>query len=185
MSSISSELTRARLDDHDRPLPARLKRGGRPEHDLRASKLFTALWGVVAVGFATFASLLDNLIEAVNILGSIFYGTVLGIFLVAFFMPRVSATPVLIAALIAQATVLVLFFTSRPRLPLVQRRWQRHRCHARALIRASAPQAGCSPRLTAASRPAATRSGEPSTSTPRAPARPLSSGSALSLLEPR
>ena len=70
------------------------------------------LWGLVAVGFASFASLLDNLIEAVNILGSIFYGTMLGLFVVAFFLKRVTATPVLIAALLAQATVLTLFFAS-------------------------------------------------------------------------
>jgi solute:Na+ symporter, SSS family len=70
------------------------------------------LWGGVAVSFATFASLLDNLIQAVNILGSIFYGTLLGLFVVAFFLRRVTATPVLIAALIAQATVIALFFAS-------------------------------------------------------------------------
>jgi solute:Na+ symporter, SSS family len=82
------------------------------EHDLWASRLFTTLWGLVAVAFATFASLLDNLIEAVNILGSIFYGTVLGIFLVAFFVRKVTSGPVLLAGLIAQASVLVLFFSS-------------------------------------------------------------------------
>jgi Na+/proline symporter len=83
-----------------------------PERDVLISKLFTGLWGLVAVGFASFASLLDNMIEAVNILGSIFYGTVLGIFLVAFFVRRVQATAVLIAALVAQATVITLFFAT-------------------------------------------------------------------------
>jgi len=82
------------------------------ERDVLISKLFTGLWGCVAVGFAGFASLLDNLIEAVNILGSIFYGTVLGIFLVGFFVRHVQATPVLIAALIAQATVIALYFST-------------------------------------------------------------------------
>jgi hypothetical protein len=81
-------------------------------HDLVASKLFTVLWGAVAVGFATFASLFDNLIEAVNILGSIFYGTVLGLFVVAFFVPRVTATPVLVGAFVAQTVVIGLFFAS-------------------------------------------------------------------------
>ncbi len=80
--------------------------------DLLVSKLFTVLWGAVAVGFASFASLFDNLIEAVNILGSIFYGTILGIFLVAFLLPRVTATPVLVAALVAEAIVTGLFFGS-------------------------------------------------------------------------
>jgi Na+/proline symporter len=80
--------------------------------DLRLSKLFTVVWGFAAIGFATFASLVDNLIQAVNILGSIFYGTLLGLFVVAFFLRRVTATPVLIAALIAQTVVVVLFFSS-------------------------------------------------------------------------
>ena len=81
-------------------------------HALMASKIFTAMWGLVALAFASFASLLDNLIEAVNILGSIFYGTVLGLFLVAFFLRRVSSTAVLIGAAVAQTTVVAMFFTS-------------------------------------------------------------------------
>lgn len=80
--------------------------------ELFASKAFTVFWGFVAIGFASFASLVDNLIEAVNILGSIFYGTVLGLFVVAFFVKRVTAGPVLLAALIAQAAIVGLFFTS-------------------------------------------------------------------------
>jgi Na+/proline symporter len=112
MSSTASELSAlgstSTVDLYRRVL----RRESTPRHDLIASKLFTVLWGLIAVAFASFASLLDNLIEAVNILGSIFYGTVLGLFLVAFFFKRVTATPVLIAALIAQATVIVLFFAS-------------------------------------------------------------------------
>ncbi len=113
MSSIAAELTAlgstTTIDFYKR---LRGERGDSARHDLVASKLFTALWGLVAVGFAAFASLLDNLIEAVNILGSIFYGTVLGLFVVAFFVAWVSATPVLIAALVAQTLVIALFFTS-------------------------------------------------------------------------
>ncbi len=70
------------------------------------------LWGAVAVSFAAFAALLDNLIQAVNILGSIFYGTMLGLFVVAFFVASVTATPVLVGALVAQALVVGLFLTS-------------------------------------------------------------------------
>jgi Na+/proline symporter len=114
MSSTASELaalgSTTTLDLYRRM--RKPKRAPTPEEDLRVSKLFTALWGFVAVCFASFASLLDNLIEAVNILGSIFYGTVLGLFLVAFFVRHVAATPVLIAALIAQASVIALFLTS-------------------------------------------------------------------------
>jgi Na+/proline symporter len=112
MSSIASELTAlgstTTLDLYQRVL-------NRPVEEVRGlwiSKLFTALWGVLAVGFASFAALIDNLIEAVNILGSLFYGTLLGMFLVGFFVKRVSATPVLIAALLAEAVVMGLFFGS-------------------------------------------------------------------------
>jgi len=86
----------------------------RPKADdgdsLKASKWFTALWGAVAIGFALFANLVENLIEAVNILGSIFYGVVLGIFLIAFFVKWVHGTAVFWAALIAQTLVIGLFF---------------------------------------------------------------------------
>jgi len=113
MSSTSSELaalgSTTTLDLYRR---IRKQTPAAGERDVLISKLFTALWGLVAVGFAGFASLLDNLIEAVNILGSIFYGTVLGIFLVAFFVRHVQATAVLIAALVAQASVIALFFTT-------------------------------------------------------------------------
>lgn len=88
----------------------------RPEvtdaHMLRMSKLFTMMWGGVAVTFATWASLLDNLIEAVNILGSIFYGPILGIFLSAFLIRRATGTPVLVGAALGQALVIGLYFTS-------------------------------------------------------------------------
>lgn len=76
---------------------------------LRASRFFTVGWGVVAVAFAGFASLLDNLIQAVNILGSLFYGTILGIFLVAFFLPRVQARAAFAAALVSQGCILALY----------------------------------------------------------------------------
>ncbi len=112
MSATSSELaalgSTTTVDFFKRLRP----RPRTPRQDLVASKLFTAAWGVIAIGFANVAGLIDNLIQAVNILGSIFYGTLLGLFAVAFFVKRVSGTPVLIAAAVAQATVLVLFFTS-------------------------------------------------------------------------
>ncbi|MCP3166810.1 sodium:solute symporter [Myxococcus qinghaiensis] len=112
MSSIASELNAlgatTTVDFYRRVF--------RPEasdrHVLIASKLFTVFWGLVAVGFASFASLLDNLIQAVNILGSIFYGTVLGIFLVAFFLKHVRGHAVFTAAVISQVTVIGLFMLS-------------------------------------------------------------------------
>src|SRR5208282_4645676 len=80
-------------------------------HYVVASKCFTAFWGLVAIGFALFAHLAENLIQATNILGSIFYGVVLGLFLVAFFLPRIRGTPVFWAALAAQGLVFGLYFS--------------------------------------------------------------------------
>ncbi|WP_375759896.1 sodium:solute symporter [Corallococcus exercitus] len=112
MSSIASELTAlgttTTVDFYRRVFQP----GASDRHVLVASKLFTVFWGLVAVAFATFASLLDNLIQAINILGSIFYGTVLGIFLVAFFVKHVRGHAVFAAAVLSQATVIALFFLS-------------------------------------------------------------------------
>ena len=79
-------------------------------HYLNSSKVFTFFWGVLAIMFALFAHLLENLIEAVNILGSIFYGTILGIFLTAFFLKRAKPISVFIGGIIAQFVVVALFF---------------------------------------------------------------------------
>ncbi|MEJ2054230.1 MAG: sodium:solute symporter [Calditrichaceae bacterium] len=79
-------------------------------HYLIASKLATIFWGFYAIGFALFANRLGSLIEAVNILGSLFYGTILGIFLVAFFIKHVKGTPTFIAAVFAEVIVLLCFF---------------------------------------------------------------------------
>ncbi len=86
----------------------RLPSGDR--HDVRVSRWFTAGWGVIALSFALLARFAENLIEAVNILGSIFYGVVLGMFLVAFFLKRVGGTALFWSALLAQILVLVGFF---------------------------------------------------------------------------
>ena len=79
-------------------------------HYLIVSKGFTLLWGLLAIGFAIFAHLAENLIEAVNILGSVFYGTVLGIFLTAFFLKKVKGNAVFWSAVIAQSVVIALHF---------------------------------------------------------------------------
>jgi hypothetical protein len=70
------------------------------------------LWIAFAVGFAEYAARLGSLIEAVNILGSLFYGTILGIFLAAFFAPRLRATPVFVAAIISEFLVFALWLTT-------------------------------------------------------------------------
>jgi SSS family solute:Na+ symporter len=69
---------------------------------LSASRWATVAWGVFCVIVALYASKLGNLIEAVNILGSLFYGTILGIFLVAFYMKKISGTAVFYAAVITE-----------------------------------------------------------------------------------
>jgi Na+/proline symporter len=73
---------------------------------LRVARLATAGWGIVAVGFAGFASLLDNLIQAVNVVGSLFYGPMLGVFLVGFFLRRVRGNAAFVATLLGEAAVL-------------------------------------------------------------------------------
>ncbi len=82
-------------------------------HYLFVAKLCTAFWGILAMLFAAFAALLDNLIQAVNILGSIFYGPMLGVFLVGFFLRRVSGTAVFAALIIAQLAVIATFLFSQ------------------------------------------------------------------------
>ncbi len=73
---------------------------------LRVARLATAGWGIVAVGFAGFAALLDNLIQAVNVVGSLFYGPMLGVFLVGFFLRRVRGNAAFVATLLGEAAVL-------------------------------------------------------------------------------
>lgn len=109
MSSTASELNALAsttvIDIYKRSV----KQNGSDKHYLNASRLFTIGWGLIAITFATFASLLDNLIQAVNIIGSIFYGTILGIFLVAFYFKYVRGHAVFFAALVAEAIVLYCF----------------------------------------------------------------------------
>jgi solute:Na+ symporter, SSS family len=77
--------------------------------DVLVSKGATVFWGLFAIGFAEYASRLGSLIEAVNILGSLVYGTILGIFLVAFYLKRVRGTAVFAAALVSEAAVVACF----------------------------------------------------------------------------
>ena len=86
-----------------------LRKDATDAHYVRAARWFTAGWGVLAVLFAAFASMLDNLIQAVNILGSLFYGTVLGIFLVAFSARQIRGSAVFLAAIAAEALVVGVF----------------------------------------------------------------------------
>ena len=88
-----------------------LKREASDAHYIIASKWFTLLWGLVALAFALLANLVENLIQAVNIVGSVFYGVVLALFMVAFFLKWVGGTAIFWAALVAQALVFILYFS--------------------------------------------------------------------------
>ena len=74
------------------------------------SKWLTLGWGILAIIFALSAQLVENLIEAVNILGSVFYGTILGVFLTAFFLKKVGSRAVLTGIVVGQLTVFILFY---------------------------------------------------------------------------
>ena len=78
-------------------------------HYLRAGQGFTLMWGLIAILFASIGTLFENLIQFVNIVGSIFYGTVLGIFLVAFYFKSIGGRAVFTAAVMSQITVIVVF----------------------------------------------------------------------------
>ena len=79
------------------------------EEKVKASRYFTFLWGIIAIIVACIANLAENLIQLVNIIGSIFYGNVLGVFLIAFFFKYIKGNAVFIAALITQVIVIGLF----------------------------------------------------------------------------
>ncbi|MGB0806788.1 MAG: sodium:solute symporter family transporter, partial [Salibacteraceae bacterium] len=110
MSSTSSELNAlasTTLVDYYKRL---FKKEGSDAHYVSASKWLTVAWGVLAIFIALSAHLFENLIQLVNILGSLFYGTILGIFLVAFFLKFVKQNALLVGAFTGQALVLTLHF---------------------------------------------------------------------------
>jgi Na+/proline symporter len=80
------------------------------QHYVNATKFFTLLWGLVAILFASIGTLFENLIQLVNIIGSIFYGTVLGIFLVGFYIKYVQAKAVFCSAVISQTTIFFIYY---------------------------------------------------------------------------
>jgi Na+/proline symporter len=93
------------------------KRSASERHYLAASKTATVFWGIYAIAFAQFANHLGSLIEAVNVMGSLFYGTILGMFLIAFYFRKIGGNATFIAAVVAELTVLACyFFTAIPYL---------------------------------------------------------------------
>ena len=115
MSSTSSELnalgSTTTIDLYKRNTSEKTE-----EQMVKASKWFTFAWGIMAIGVACIANLAENLIQLVNMIGSIFYGNVLGIFLLAFFFKFVKGQAVFIAALITQFIVIALFFLNEYQL---------------------------------------------------------------------
>lgn len=81
------------------------------DHTVSMTRYFTAIWGLIAIAFALFAHMAENLIQAVNILGSIFYGVMLGLFIVGFFVKHIRGTAMFWAAIISQLAVIIMYFT--------------------------------------------------------------------------
>ena len=100
---------------HCRPLAAHDE-----ARNVRNAKWFTAFWGIFAIGFALYISLANNLIEALNIVASIFYPALLGVFVVAFFLKHVRGSAVFWAAVAAQGLVLALYFLGQHDPPYLQ-----------------------------------------------------------------
>ena len=110
MSSTASELSALASTTAIDIYKRNIKENKTDEHYVKASKWFTLLWGIIAITVACFANLSDNLIQLVNIIGSIFYGNILGIFLLAFFIKYVKGNAVFIAAIITQIVIIAVYF---------------------------------------------------------------------------
>jgi SSS family solute:Na+ symporter len=113
MSSSSGELSALATCSVVDVYKRHFKKGGSERHYLLVSRISMALWGVYGIAFAQYASRLGSLVEAVNILGSLFYGTLLGVFLLAFYFKSVGGTATFIAALVGEAVVLYCFFFTK------------------------------------------------------------------------
>ena len=108
MSSTASELN-ALAATTTVDLYQRNRGGLSPAHYVNASKGFTLLWGLIAILFASVGSLFENLIQLVNIIGSMFYGSILGIFLIAIFIKRIKGKAVFWAAILSESIIITLF----------------------------------------------------------------------------
>lgn len=110
MSSMAGELSALSSTTASDIYRRSINRNASPEHYLKASRGFTIMWALLAMVFAMLASFAENLIQFVNIVGSLFYGTILGIFLTAFYVKRVQGTAVFWAAILAELVVLYCYF---------------------------------------------------------------------------
>ncbi|MBK8081286.1 MAG: sodium:solute symporter [Saprospiraceae bacterium] len=112
MSSTSAELNALAPTTTVDIYKRNIIKNGDDKHYLTMSKLFTVIWGVLAILFACWGTLFENLIQLVNIVGSIFYGTILGIFIIAFYIRRFQGSEVFAGAVTAQIMVLSIYFTT-------------------------------------------------------------------------
>jgi len=110
MSSSASGLTALASTTSVDIYSRNLKEKKSDKHYVNATKFFTLLWGIIAIAFACVCALFENLIQLVNIIGSIFYGTVLGIFLVGFYLKYVRANAMFIAACISQSIIFLIYY---------------------------------------------------------------------------
>ena len=110
MSSTASELNALASTTTIDLYKRNIKEEKTDKHFVVATKWFTLAWGILAIMVASVANLFDNLIQLVNIIGSIFYGNVLGIFLLAFFIKFVKSNAVFVAAIITQATIISIYY---------------------------------------------------------------------------
>ncbi len=112
MSSSASELNALASTTTVDLYKRSIKKKASKKHYLLSSRVFTLLWGLLAITFATYASLLENLIELINIVGSLFYGSILGIFLAAFYIKPIKANAIFAGAILSQTLVLLMFYST-------------------------------------------------------------------------
>ncbi len=111
MSSTASELNALASTTMVDVYKTLIHPDGSERHYVWTTRIFTLGWGVVAIGFAMTLTLFENLIEAINIIGSLFYGTILGLFLIAFFLKKVRGSAAFFGGVIAEIIVLSMYFS--------------------------------------------------------------------------
>ena len=111
MSSTASELNALAATTTVDLYKRNMSKNKSDKHFLNMSKLFTVVWGIIAICFASIGNLFENLIQLVNIIGSIFYGTILGIFLIGFFTKKIKSNSVFYSACISQILIFVIYFS--------------------------------------------------------------------------
>jgi len=105
-SALSALASTTTIDIYKR----NLKRPKNDIHFVKSTRWFTLFWGIIAIAFACYATLFENLIQFVNILGSVFYGTILGIFLVGFYVKFVKGQALFFGAVISQASIFYIYY---------------------------------------------------------------------------